>query len=102
VGGYFVAHQLAHASPAHGTFAIVIGLLGGLYRQAELTLFAVEINVVSALRLWPRSLAPPPYAEQDRRAFQLYAEATRRGEGLDIVVEGSGFGGEDHPQQTSG
>jgi membrane protein len=101
VGGYFVSHQLAHASPTYGTFAIVIGLLGWLYLQAELTLFAVEINVVRALRLWPRSLAPPPYTEPDRRAYQLYAEATRRGEGLDIVVAGSGLGGEDHPQETS-
>jgi uncharacterized BrkB/YihY/UPF0761 family membrane protein len=101
VGGYFVSHQLAHASPTYGTFAIVIGLLGWLYLQAELTLFAVEINVVRALRLWPRSLAPPPYTEPDRRAYQLYAEATRRGEGLDIVVEGTGLGGEDHPQETS-
>ena len=27
VGGYFVSHQLAHASPLYGTFAVVIGLL---------------------------------------------------------------------------
>ncbi len=80
----------------------IVARPGSPYLQAELTLFAVEINVVRALRLWPRRLAPPPCTEQDRRAFQLYAEATRRGEGLDIVVEGSGFGGEDHPQQTSG
>ena len=46
VGGYFVSHQLAHASPVYGTFAIVIGLIAWLYLQAELTLYAVEINVV--------------------------------------------------------
>jgi membrane protein len=96
VGGYFVAHQLAHASPTYGTFAIVIGLLGWLYLQAELTLFAVETNVVKELRLWPRGMAPPPYTEQDRRAYQLYAEATRRGEGLYIVVAGTEPGGGDH------
>jgi hypothetical protein len=39
----------------------------------------VEINVVSALRLWPRSIAPPPYTEQDRRAFQLYTQVETRG-----------------------
>ena len=102
VGGYFVSHQLAHASPTYGTFAVVIGLLGWLYLQAELTLFAVEINVVRTFRLWPRSIAPPPYTEQDRRAYQLYAEATRRGEGLDIVVDGTGSGGEDHRQEAAG
>ena len=46
VGGYFVSHQLAHASPVYGTFAVVIGLLAWLYLEAELTLYAVEINVV--------------------------------------------------------
>ena len=101
VGGYFVSHQLAHASPTYGTFAVVIGLLAWLYLQAELTLYAVEINVVRTYRLWPRSIAPPSYTEQDRRAYQLYAEATRRGEGLDIVVDGTGSGGEDHGQEAS-
>jgi membrane protein len=86
VGGYFVSHQLAHASPVYGTFAVVIGLLAWLYLEAELTLYAVEINVVSALRLWPRSIAPPPYTEQDRRAFQLYAQAEQRSKNEDIVV----------------
>jgi membrane protein len=86
VGGYFVSHQLAHASPIYGTFAVVIGLLAWLYLEAELTLYAVEINVVTALRLWPRSIAPPPYTEQDRRAFQLYAQVEARRKGEDIVV----------------
>jgi membrane protein len=86
VGGYFISHQLAHASPIYGTFAVVIGLLAWLYLQAELTLYAVEINVVTALRLWPRSIAPPPYTEQDRRAFQLYAQVEERRKDEDIVV----------------
>jgi membrane protein len=81
IGGYFISHQLAHASPEYGTFAIVLGLLAWLYLQAELTLYAVEINVVCTYRLWPRSVAPPPYTEQDRRASQLYKRATK---GLDI------------------
>jgi membrane protein len=101
VGGYFVSHQLAHASPTYGTFAVVIGLLAWLYLQAELTLYAVEINVVKEYRLWPRSIAPPPYTEPDRRSYQLYAEATRRGKGMDIVVDATAAGGEDHPQETS-
>src|SRR6202161_470033 len=43
VGGYFVAHQLAHASATYGTFAVVLGLIAWLYLVAELTLYAVEI-----------------------------------------------------------
>jgi YihY family inner membrane protein len=101
-GGYFVSHQLAHASPIYGTFAVVIGLLAWLYLEAELTLYAAEINVVWAHRLWPRSVAPPPYTEQDRRAFQLYAQVEERGKGMDIVVEDVGSGGEDDREKTSG
>jgi membrane protein len=96
-GGYFLSHQLAHASPLYGTFALVLGLITWLYLQAQLTLYAVEINVVQAYRLWPRSLAPPPYTEQDRHAFRLYVE--KRRDQWDIVV---GVGGEDDREKTSG
>jgi len=93
VGGYFVSHQLAHASPVYGTFAVVIGLLAWLYLEAELTLYAVQINVVLAFRLWPRSLAPPPYTEQDRQAFQLYTQLEERSKAPE---------GNDDRQKTSG
>jgi membrane protein len=96
-GGYFISHQLAHASPLYGTFAVVLGLIAWLYLQAQLTLYAIEINVVRAYRLWPRSLAPPPYTEQDRRAFELYVEKRRNQS--DVVT---GAGGEDDREKTSG
>ena len=96
-GSYFISHQLAHASPLYGTFALVLGLIAWLYLQAQLTLYAVEINVVRTYRLWPRSLAPPPYTEQDRHAFRLYVE--KRSDQLDIVA---GAGGEDDRETTSG
>jgi YihY family inner membrane protein len=96
-GSYFISHQLAHASPLYGTFALVLGLIAWLYLQAQLTLYAVQINVVRAYRLWPRSLAPPPYTEQDRHAFRLYVE--KRGDQYDIAVGG---GGEDDGKKTSG
>ncbi len=97
VGASFVARQIAHASPLYGTFAVVLGLIAWLYLQAELTLYAIQINVVRAYRLWPRSLAPPPYTEQDRHAFRLYVE--KRGNQYDIV---GGAGGEDDREKTSG
>jgi YihY family inner membrane protein len=99
VGGYFISNQLAHTSTTYGTFAIVLGLLAWLYLEAELTLYAVEINVVRERRLWPRSIAPPPYTEQDRRAFDLYAQVEKRVKAEDIVV---GVGGEDDREKTSG
>jgi hypothetical protein len=33
-----------------------------LYLGAQLTLYAAEVNVVAARRLWPRSLLQPPLA----------------------------------------
>ena len=102
-GGYFLSHQLAHASPLYGTFALVLGLIAWLYLEAELTLYAVEINVVRAYRLWPRSIAPPPYTEQDRRAYQLYADTEKRRKQEDIMVEVAGAaGGEDDRETTPG
>ena len=104
VGGYFVSHQLAHASPVYGTFAVVIGLLAWLYLEAELTLYAVQINVVVAFRLWPRSLAPPPYTEQDRQAFQLYTqlEERRKDENITVGDQNPDPEGDDDRQKTSG
>jgi membrane protein len=99
VAGYFISHQLAHASPIYGTFAIVIGLIAWLYLVAQLTLYAVQVSVVKAYRLWPRSMAPPPYTEQDRRAFQLYAQVQKRVKDEDIVV---GVGGENDREKTTG
>ena len=99
VAGFFISHQLAHASPVYGTFAIVIGLIAWLYLQAQLTLYAVQVSVVRTYRLWPRSIAAPPYTEQDRRAYQLYAQAAKRVEDEEIEVE---IGGDDDREKTSG
>jgi len=56
--------------------------LAGLALPAgQFTLYAVEANVVGVLRLWPRSLAPPPLTAEDRRAYtMLRADQERRPE----------------------
>lgn len=84
VGGYFIGHSLATNSSLYGAFGIVLGLLAWLYLQAQITLYAVEINVVQVLRLWPRSLSPPPLTSQDMRAYELYAQAEQRRPELEI------------------
>ncbi len=93
-GGYVVAHQLAHSSSLYGAFGIVLGLIAWLYLQAEITLYAVEVNVVQASGLWPRSLFPPPLTTQDRRALQLYAKAQERRpeEVIDVRISAGPFG----------
>ncbi len=65
VGVFFVTHSLRHASSLYGIFGLVLGLLAWFYLQAQLTLYAVEADVVRARRLWPRSLLAEPQ-EQSR------------------------------------
>lgn len=59
VGGYLVGHQLRHASAVYGLFGLVLGLISWIYLGAQLSLYAAEVNVVAARRLWPRSLLQP-------------------------------------------
>jgi YihY family inner membrane protein len=56
VGGWFVAHEVRNATPAYGTFALVLGLLVWINLGAALTVLSAELNVVRERRLWPRSL----------------------------------------------
>ena len=83
-GGYLIAHELKTRS-AYGAFGAVLGVLTWFYLQAQLTLYAVEIDVVRVRRLWPRSLFPPPLTDADVRAYQLYAAAEQRRP--DLAVE---------------
>jgi YihY family inner membrane protein len=75
VGGLYAART--KNGSAYGIFAVVIGLLSWLYLQAQVTLFAAELNTVLAHRLWPRSLVQPPLTEGDKRAYEEYANVER-------------------------
>jgi uncharacterized BrkB/YihY/UPF0761 family membrane protein len=77
-GGYLVGHNLKHASEVYGFFAVVLGLLSWLYLGAQLTLYAAEVNVVRARRLWPRSLLQPPLTQPDQRALVDLAKQEER------------------------
>lgn len=77
-GSLLVAHQIRHQQALYGTFGVVLGLLGWLYLQAQLTLYAVEADVVRTQKLWPRSVVQPPLTAADRDAYRAYAETARR------------------------
>jgi len=101
-GGYVVSHQLHRSSSLYGTFGVVLGLMAWLYLEAEVTLYAAEVNVVLVRRLWPRALVAPPYTKADRAAHLMYARETQRdrAETIDIVVRPeSGDGAEGSPRQ---
>jgi YihY family inner membrane protein len=78
LGGYYIDHELKRTGPLYGVFALVLGLLAWLYLGAQLTLFAAEINVVKARRLWPRNLFSDSLSETDRRALADSAEVEER------------------------
>jgi membrane protein len=66
LGGYVVAHSLRHASALYGTFGVVLGLLAWFQLQAQLTLYAVEADVVRVRKLWPRSIVESPDDDDQR------------------------------------
>jgi YihY family inner membrane protein len=78
VGVQVVNHQLERANLLYGVFAVVLVLLGWLYLSTQLVLYAAEINVVLARRLWPRSLLQPPLTEPDREVLTAIARTEER------------------------
>ena len=78
VGVQLVNHQLERANLLYGVFAVVLVLIGWLYLSTQLVLYAAEINVVLARRLWPRSLLQPPLTEPDRRVLTALARTEER------------------------
>ena len=59
----------------------MLGLLGWFALQATVTVYVVELDVVRARELWPRSLTQPPLTQADQDYLRAAAEAeTRRPE----------------------
>jgi membrane protein len=90
LGGYYLDHELKRTGPLYGVFALVLGLLAWLYLGAQLTIFAAEINVVKARRLWPRSFFSDPLLDADRRALTSSAEVEERIDEENVEVDFDG------------
>jgi YihY family inner membrane protein len=86
LGGFYVDHELKRTGPLYGVFALVLGLLAWLYLGAQLTIFAAQINVVKARRLWPRSLSSEPLLQADKEALTSSAEVEERVPEEDVHV----------------
>jgi YihY family inner membrane protein len=78
LGVYVVSRQLQQANLVYGVFAVVIVLLSWLALTAQMLLYAAEINVVLARRLWPRSLLQPPLTGPDKQVLTALAETEER------------------------
>ena len=78
IGGYLISQRLQQTSQVYGVFAIVLGLLFWLMLIAQISLYAAELNVVLARRLYPRSIVQPPLTGPDRQALRQLAQQEER------------------------
>jgi membrane protein len=85
-GGLYINHVVRRASLVGGQFALVLGLLVWLHLGAQMTLYAAEINVVLARRLWPRNLIGPPEAGADEETLTALAKVEERHETEQVDV----------------
>jgi membrane protein len=67
-------HQLRNLHGLYGQFALVLAMLFWIYLQAQVFMYAIQLNVAHAYRLWPRSITGKPTTEADRKAYTMYAE----------------------------
>ncbi|MDH4146482.1 MAG: YihY/virulence factor BrkB family protein [Acidimicrobiia bacterium] len=87
LGQWYFVRTAENAEGTYGTFAVVIGLLSWFFLLAQLVTLAVEVNVVAARRLWPRSLFKGTLTEADRRVLADAARTQKRRADEHIRVE---------------
>ena len=81
-GTGFVARVIAGSSDTNGVFAVVLGLLAWIYLASVSFVVCTELNVVLALKLYPRALLTPmtddvDLTEGDRASYAGLARAQR-------------------------
>lgn len=76
-GSLLVAHQLKNFDTLYGTFAVVLGMLFWIYLLAQVVVYAVEIDSVRHLKLYPRAIQNDKPTAQDLHAYELYAHVDR-------------------------
>jgi uncharacterized BrkB/YihY/UPF0761 family membrane protein len=86
VGGIYVGHVIKHIPVAYSSFAFIIALLVWFQLGAQITLYAVELNVVLERRLWPRSLMGPPVEPADQETYAALARIEERHENEQVNV----------------
>ena len=77
LGGTLASH-LYNSREVTGIFASVLGLLAWFGLQATITVYVVELDIVRARHLWPRSLTQPPLTPADQDYLRATAEAEAR------------------------
>jgi len=77
LGAYLVGH-FRQTDAIYGAFATVLVLMAWISLSVEITVYAAELNVVLARRLWPRSIVQPPLTDADRAVLAAQALQNQR------------------------
>lgn len=93
-GVAYVTHVVATSSATNSVFALVLGLLAFLYLTAVIFVFCVEVDVVRAERLYPRSLLTPftdevelTPGDEDAYSGQAEAQQAKGFEQIDVSFD---------------
>ena len=81
-----ISRYLGNAQGTYGSFATVITILWWFYLQAQITQLGVQLNVVLAEPLYPRSLVGGPQTDADERVLQQYADKAAHYEEQEIEM----------------
>lgn len=83
IGGQtFVDNVVNKAGSMNGTFALVLGLMAFIFLAAVMAVLGLEVNVVTARKLYPRALLTPftdnvVLTDADQKAYAAYAKSQR-------------------------
>jgi membrane protein len=85
--GVLIARDLKHAQAIAGFFGVILGLLAWFGLQAAATVYAMEVDVVRARHLWPRSVTQPPLTDADKRFIENAIQAEVRRPEQIVTIE---------------
>lgn len=80
LGTVYTTRIIKETEGMNFVFALILGLIGIIYVASFIGVLGMEVNVVLARRLWPRSLLSvfvdrPDLTDADRRAYAGYVQA---------------------------
>lgn len=87
LAGVLIARDLKNAQAIAGFFGVILGLLAWFGLQAAVTVYAIEVDVVRARHLWPRSITQPPLTEADKRYIEAVTRAEVRRPEQQVTIE---------------
>jgi membrane protein len=94
VGTVYTTRVINETEGMIGAFSVVLGLIGIIYVAALMGVIGIEVNVVLARRLWPRSIRTlfvdrGDLTDADRRAYASYVRAQmhKQAEIVDVSFE---------------